>query len=209
MDIEGTGDRQTSQSLGKFRTNQRRQAMVLTNNELTIRDALPADASQLCEWWNDGRVMAHAGFPDGLGETVEGVIEKLTNKNDPSHRHVIELNGELIGEMNYRGEGVAEVGIKICKADMQEKGYGTELLSAFLQALLQQGFSSVKLDTNAKNLSAQHVYEKIGFKKTGEVIKWNDQRGELQTAILYELGELKKPKTKWIELRLDEPSGLR
>jgi RimJ/RimL family protein N-acetyltransferase len=172
--------------------------MVLTNNELTIRDALPADASQLCEWWNDGSVMAHAGFPDGLGETVEGVIEKLANKDDLCHRHVIELNGELIGEMSYRGEGVAEVGIKICKAEMQEKGYGTELLSAFLEALLKQGFSSAKLDTNSKNLRAQHVYEKIGFKKTGILNAWHDQRGELQTAVLYELGELQKPKTQWI-----------
>lgn len=40
--------------------------MHLQYNDLTIRSALPADAPQLVRWWNDGAVMAHAGFPLGL-----------------------------------------------------------------------------------------------------------------------------------------------
>ena len=38
---------------------------------LTIRQAEVADAKQLAAWWNDGAVMAHAGFPNGLGTTEE------------------------------------------------------------------------------------------------------------------------------------------
>lgn len=45
--------------------------MYLHQNTLTIRDALPADAPLLCRWWNDGKIMEHAGlFPceeDGSG----------------------------------------------------------------------------------------------------------------------------------------------
>lgn len=43
--------------------------------KLTIRQAEAADARQLAAWWNDGAVMAHAGFPNGLGTTEEKVIE--------------------------------------------------------------------------------------------------------------------------------------
>ena len=38
---------------------------------LTIRQAEVADAKQLAAWWNDGAVMAHAGFPNSLGTTEE------------------------------------------------------------------------------------------------------------------------------------------
>ena len=52
--------------------------MQMQYKNLTIRDAVAADAEQLTAWWNDGAVMAHAGFPKGLGTTEEKVIEGLT-----------------------------------------------------------------------------------------------------------------------------------
>ena len=45
--------------------------MQMQYKNLTIRDAVAADAAQLTAWWNDSAVMAHAGFPLGLGTTVE------------------------------------------------------------------------------------------------------------------------------------------
>ena len=36
-------------------------------------------ARKLAAWWNDGAVMAHAGFPNGLGTSEEEVIEGLGN----------------------------------------------------------------------------------------------------------------------------------
>ena len=41
--------------------------MMIRYGNLTIRQADVADAKQLTAWWNDGEVMAHAGFPYGLG----------------------------------------------------------------------------------------------------------------------------------------------
>ncbi len=41
--------------------------MNIQYENLTIRQAEVADAKQLTAWWNDGAVMAHAGFPNGLG----------------------------------------------------------------------------------------------------------------------------------------------
>ena len=39
--------------------------MYLKHNDLIIRNATEKDAVQLAMWWNDGRVMAHAGSPRG------------------------------------------------------------------------------------------------------------------------------------------------
>ena len=83
--------------------------MKIQYEKLIIRQAEVADAKQLATWWNDGAVMAHAGFPNGLGTTEEEVIEGLGNG-----RMVIEESDHLIGECNYRNvaDGIAEIGIK-------------------------------------------------------------------------------------------------
>jgi RimJ/RimL family protein N-acetyltransferase len=48
--------------------------------------------------------------------------------------------------------------------------------------------NKIILDTNKKNVRAQHVYEKLGFKKVRENINsWQDQLGVWQTSIDYEL----------------------
>ena len=41
--------------------------MELRYGNLLIRSALLSDAAQLAAWWNDGAVMAHAGFANGIG----------------------------------------------------------------------------------------------------------------------------------------------
>ena len=38
-------------------------------DNLTLRNATVKDADLLSAWWNDGKIMAHAGFPNGTGET--------------------------------------------------------------------------------------------------------------------------------------------
>lgn len=41
--------------------------MLLNYKDLTLRDAVTADARLLAAWWNDGAVMAHAVFPNRTG----------------------------------------------------------------------------------------------------------------------------------------------
>ena len=41
--------------------------MFLTYQDLTIRNATAEDAPLLERWWNDGALMAHAGYPNGTG----------------------------------------------------------------------------------------------------------------------------------------------
>jgi len=168
--------------------------MNLVKDNLTIRNATPSDAEQLCRWWNDGEIMAHAGFPNGIGTTAEKIRADLATDDDKIHRrHVIELDGRSIGEMNYRnkGGGVAEIGIKICDFSCQEKGLGTTLLSMFIDALFVcYGYEKIILDTKVKNKRAQHVYVKLGFKQLRvNEDSWRDQLGEAQSSIDYELAK--------------------
>lgn len=178
--------------------------MNVTFENIFIREATAGDAKQLAAWWNDGAIMAHAGFPNGLGTTADKVREDLlspASKN--SVRHIIEVGGVAIGEMNYRtadavtslnvdrADGkTAEIGIKICDADYQNKGYGTKILRLFIRTLFEDyGFEKVVLDTNIKNLRAQKVYEnKLGFRRVKvQDHVFQNQLGEWQTVIFYEL----------------------
>lgn len=161
--------------------------MKIKHKNVTIRQAEVADAKQLTAWWNDGAVMAHAGFPNGLGTTVEEVIEGLGNG-----RMVIEESDRLIGECNYRNvaDGVAEIGIKICETDYQNRGVGRKVLSMLIGWLFKNGYSKIILDTNLTNTRAQHVYESLGFRKVRTNIdSWKDQLGRLQSSVDYELVE--------------------
>lgn len=160
--------------------------------DISFRNAKIEDSAQLCKWWNDGEVMAHAGFPNGLGTTVANVTAQIEAESDETtRRHIIFYHDTAIGEMNYRnlGNRTCEIGIKICHTDSQNKGLGKVVLSLFIDGLFNElGFEKIVLDTNAKNTRAQHVYEQLGFQKVRTNINsWKDQLGNLQSSIDYEL----------------------
>lgn len=165
--------------------------MLLTCGAISIREARKADAQQLCAWWNDGRVMAHAGFPHGLG--IDSAVVKALiagDTDDMGRRLIIRYDDAPIGEMSYRnkGDGVAEIGIKICEESRQEQGIGTTCLTLLIHSLFMRGYRQIVLDTNLTNTRAQHVYEKLGFRKTRVVQDaFRDQLGRMQTAVEYAL----------------------
>lgn len=165
--------------------------MRIDYNNLTIRNAVASDSEQLAKWWNDGAVMAHAGFPLGLGITAEKITADLATDSDNTRRRLIlEVDGEAVGEMNYRNlnDGSAEIGIKICEASKQEKGHGRLFLSMLIEELFAMGYEKIVLDTNLKNERAQHVYESLGFRKLRiNENSWKDQLGNWQSSVDYEL----------------------
>jgi len=91
--------------------------MLLQFRNLTIRNATVKDADLLASWWNDGKIMAHAGFPNGTGETASEIAEKIKKETDEDRRLIIELDKRPIGEMGYgrESEDTVEIGIKICE----------------------------------------------------------------------------------------------
>jgi RimJ/RimL family protein N-acetyltransferase len=166
-------------------------------DSLLIRSATLEDASLLTSWWNDGAVMAHAGFPNGLNQTLEITRAQIKeNETKLSQLCIIEFHNQRIGEMNYGiGKGFAEIGIKICESEFQNLGLGTKLLQMLIDFLFcskeinqKVYINKIILDTNLNNLRAQHVYEKIGFNKIGiRYDSWQDQLGNWQSSVDYEL----------------------
>ena len=165
--------------------------MKIEIKNLCIRNADADDCVQLAKWWNDGSVMAHAGFPHGLGITVEQIREQIAQDSDSSKRRLIILyKGSAIGEMSYYnlGNNIAEIGVKICNPDYQDKGLGRVVLSMLIRELFSRGYTKIILDTNLKNVRAQHVYELLGFQKVRvNENSWTDQIGKLQSSVDYEL----------------------
>jgi len=165
---------------------------VLTYGNFLIRNASLDDAELLETWWNDGTIMAHAGFPNGTGQTAEEIAEKIKSDADKVHRRmIIELAGVPIGETNYHNisDGIAEIGIKICDFSKHDKGYGKIILSMLISYLFDElGYKKIVLDTNRNNTRAQHVYEQLGFRKVRvRENSWRNQLGELQSSVDYEL----------------------
>ncbi len=166
--------------------------MFLKKDNLIIRNAGAGDAETLCSWWNDGNIMAHAGFPKGLGTTPQRIAEQLLPDDDDTRRRLIlEIDSIPVGEMSYKneGNGIADIGIKICNTERQEKGFGTQFLKMLIGCLFyEKGYEKILLDTNLENKRAQHVYEKIGFRRTAvKLDSWQDQLGRWQSAVYYEL----------------------
>lgn len=166
--------------------------MELKYDKIFIRSAKPEDAEQLCNWWNDGSIMAHAGFPNGLGTTVSAVAAQIRQESDETtRRHIIFYEDVPIGEMNYRNMGnkTCEIGIKICDINSRNKGLGKIILSLFIDGLFSEnGYEKIILDTNLNNKRAQHVYEQLGFRKVRTNIdSWKDQLGNMQSSVDYEL----------------------
>lgn len=166
--------------------------MLIRFENLTIRNATTDDAEQLASWWNDGKIMAHAGFPNGTGETVEEIASSLErNAEDSGQLLILERDEVPIGEMDYHkvGEDVAEIGIKICDFSLHDKGLGKLFLSMLINFLFTKlQYKKIILDTNLKNQRAQHVYEQLGFRKVQvRENAWKNQLGELQSSVDYEL----------------------
>lgn len=177
--------------------------MRLEQGKLCIKNAEQEDCRQLVSWWNDGAVMAHAGFPNGLGTKEEKVQKQIAADSDDTRRHlVIWYDGNRIGEMSYANLGdsleetgedtienrTADIGIKICNPTFQEKGLGKIVLSMLIRELFSRGYTKIVLDTNLKNKRAQHVYERLGFQKVNiRMDAWVDQVGEKQSVVDYEL----------------------
>jgi RimJ/RimL family protein N-acetyltransferase len=158
---------------------------------LRYRLAHEGDVKILANWWRDGEIMEHAGFPYGLKIDEDKLKERLQKQEASNHQvFIIEYGGEAIGEMGVKKQDIeAEIGIKICHRNHQNKGLGTNILNQLLENLFEQeGIKLVSLDTMLENKRAQKVYERIGFRKVKtEDNVFVDQLGKNRSAVFYEM----------------------
>ena len=162
--------------------------MNIKFENIKIREAEISDANILTNWWNDGKVMAHAGFPRGLGTNIKEVEKQIKS-----------YEGNIpIGEMSYGiGDGFAEVGWKLCDENFQNKGYGTKIINKTFEFIFNDkkindavNIEKIIWDTNLNNKRAQKVYE--------DKVHAIRVKVELQSSVLYEM-----PRERFEKLQKD------
>ena len=129
---------------------------------IKITSATDKEASLLLYWWNDGEIMAHAGFPLGLNTSLEKVKQNILKNNETRQLLIIYCDNLPIGEMNFEiKNNIAQFGIKICNKDFQNNGYGVAVLNELFKYLFEtKNVDKIECDTNLKNIRSQYVYEK-------------------------------------------------
>jgi len=173
--------------------------MRIQKDNIVIRSATINDAIQLNKWWNDGRIMEHAGFPNGLRKSLDDTMDNIKSREGKlSQLCIIEIDGKSVGELSYnvKSNNGAYPGWKICDFNYQNKGYGSKIIRMLLEFLFTDETINSKFpinkivwDTMLENKRAQHVYEtKIGAKKIGiRENAWQDQLGNWRSVVDYEI----------------------
>lgn len=173
--------------------------MRIENENIVIRSVDLKDAVQLNKWWNDGEVMEHAGFPNGLGQSLEETTNEIKSwEGKLSQLCIIEIDGKAVGELSYRikDDGMAYPGWKICDSKYQNHGYGPKIINMLLEFLFTNNeinkvfpIKEVKWDTMLENKRARYVYEyKIKARKIGtNKNSWKDQLGNRRSSVDYSI----------------------
>ncbi|HHX29762.1 MAG TPA: GNAT family N-acetyltransferase [Clostridiaceae bacterium] len=173
--------------------------MRIQEGDIVIRSAVPEDAPTLNRWWNDGRIMAYAGYPDGLGESLSESREVICSwQGKPDHLCMIEIDGRPAGELSYRlrGDGTAWPAWVIADPSLRNKGYGSRIIRLLFHFIFSdpktnENFPVDRIiwDTPVGNKRARHVYEKkIGARLTGiRERDFMDQRGRWLDMAVYEM----------------------
>ena len=76
--------------------------MRIEKENIVIRSANIDDDIQLNKWWNDGKVMEHAGFPKGIGQSLEETIDRIRDwEGKLSQLCIIKIDVKAIGEVQW------------------------------------------------------------------------------------------------------------
>lgn len=114
----------------------------------------------------------------------------LARWEDPSVKtFMIEASGEPVGMVtlyDFR-RGGCEMGIKVGPRESRENGYATETVELLLSYAFETlGMDVMRGSTLSHNYSMRRVFEKCGFRKTGEgsLVSRHDNRR--YTELFYE-----------------------
>lgn len=101
----------------------------------------------------------------GFGMSQEDAdIHQQEVKNYPNDTHfIIEVDGKSVGKIRVsRNDGESYIYGFVVHPDFQGKGYGRQTLQAVVH-MEQPSGNPIKLEVEAKNRNALHLYESIGF----------------------------------------------
>lgn len=91
------------------------------------------------------------------------------NINSDDHYFVLTHDNDIVGYSLLRLFGYETPSFGCCiKKGFENKGYGTLITKMTIEKAKDLGYNKVILKTYKKNISAQKIYKKLGFKKIGE-----------------------------------------
>lgn len=154
--------------------------LLLSNGQtLTLRSPVITDAGAVLELMRITSEETHfmSRYPEEIKMTEEMEAQLLKEVQEDQDNFMIAafIEGELAGNagvqrvdnrLKYRHRG--EFGICI-KAKYWNLGLGTLILKEVRKTAESTGFDQIELGVFSDNTRAVHLYEKMGFEKTGTV----------------------------------------
>jgi RimJ/RimL family protein N-acetyltransferase len=164
------------------------------NGTITIKETMPDDLANVLALWNDGEVMKFVGFPEGLGETMEGMTKWLgwIDKGRPKRNHYsvyaegIGYCGEAFYNIDSAHSNTACLDIKLFPI-ARGKGIAAKALSYAIEQAFANGAFKVWVDPNPDNEKALALYRKLGFAEKGmpDYLKENETSGSVNFVPVY------------------------
>ncbi|MGE3063793.1 MAG: GNAT family N-acetyltransferase [bacterium] len=143
---------------------------------LVLRKVKPkrCDAEFISELWKNKSVMKFVGFPKGIKETPEKIVQITREriKNRREHHLIIEKSGCSIGEALIRYDEkseFAETDVKLMPK-FQGNGYGGEVKMTLLEWIFKNtDAEGVKATPNVKNIASIKMQERVGGKRIKKI----------------------------------------
>jgi ribosomal-protein-alanine N-acetyltransferase len=146
----------------------RYQPVVVSGNQaVTIRSAHVRDLPKLLSL--DKKI-----FDPLWHKPVSSLEEALARASVFS---VAELDGEIVGyQWCEKQEGHGHITRLAVRPDREGQGVGTRLLTDALVSMVNAGVNWITLNTQESNLRSQTLYERHGFRMTGDrvAVLWKD-----------------------------------
>lgn len=142
---------------------------------MKLRPLKKNDAIPMLEWMQDPNINSFFRFsPDNVSiESCESFIENSFTKEN--RHYAIEENGEYQGTISLKHidyhNKTAEYAIALHQKS-RGKGLGTKASKQILMIAFEElALNKVYLDVFSDNAPAIHLYQKLGFRKEGELRK--------------------------------------
>ncbi len=140
---------------------------IIDGSLVRLRPVAETDLDFLQALWNDGEVMRHVGFPDGLEMTAD----KMASWWDGCHRwsatHLIVENrqGEQVGESGWGFDNLpGMLEIKLARPHWG-RGYAIDALGALIDHVRNHtAIGQLFVTPHPDNLAAQRLYRRVGFR---------------------------------------------
>jgi len=172
----------------------RKQSILIPGEKVVLRSLIKTDLVKIKKWFSDVELI-RLGF--GL-QAEDKVLEKIANEYyQKMIRHgeyflaIEDKENNLIGFLRFfpRDDiSSARVGIMIGEKNYWNRGCGTEAMQLLIKFLLEVlGLEKVELDTADFNINAQRCFEKVGFKRIGEISDLDLQEGSYSHRLFMEL----------------------